>query len=65
MTNETAKDLALGALKIAGAIFPPLGAFLSGLVEMTPDHPLADDVRRALPAVGASERALRELDDGS
>lgn len=60
------KDVALGLLKIAAAVFPPLAEWLAGVIAGTPaDSPhrsLADEVREILPANASIHAAVRELE---
>lgn len=59
----SARDVALGLVKLAIAVFPPLIDLVkTGLDNAGDDDPLADDVEALLPADSASARARRKLE---
>lgn len=60
------KEVALAALKIALAVFPPLADFIAKAIEnASAEHrPLADEVAELLPEHGASEAAAKKLAGG-
>lgn len=60
------KDAALGLLKIAATLFPPLAEWLAGVIAGTPASSphasLAAEVREILPADASIHAAVRELE---
>lgn len=60
------KDVALGLLKIAAAVFPPLAEWLASVIAGTPASSphasLAEEVREILPADASIHAAVRELE---